>query len=140
MNVIEIIVEGPVVPKARARITRNGAFTPDRSAEYEARVAWCAKAAMRGRPHLSGPLTARIHVELPVPRTWPKWKRDQALSRQLLPISTADLDNYVKATLDALNGVVYRDDAAVVSLHATKEYGPDPLTVVLLTELGRTTS
>ena len=36
-----------------------------------------------------------------------------------------DIDNYVKSVLDAItkNGTYWHDDAQVISLHATKQYG-----------------
>ena len=37
--------------------------------------------------------------------------------------SKADLDNLIKFVCDALNGVFYKDDSQVVSIHARKLYG-----------------
>lgn len=37
-----------------------------------------------------------------------------------------DLDNLVKAILDALNGVAWHDDAQVVELHISKQYVRSP--------------
>jgi crossover junction endodeoxyribonuclease RusA len=37
-----------------------------------------------------------------------------------------DIDKLVRATFDALSGVVYHDDATVVDVHATKEYTDGP--------------
>ncbi len=34
-----------------------------------------------------------------------------------------DIDNYVKAALDAMSGTVYTDDKLVIELHARKVYG-----------------
>jgi Holliday junction resolvase RusA-like endonuclease len=37
-----------------------------------------------------------------------------------------DIDNYVKLLFDAANGLLWRDDAQVVDLHANKRYGAVP--------------
>jgi Holliday junction resolvase RusA-like endonuclease len=34
-----------------------------------------------------------------------------------------DIDNYAKAILDALNGVMWADDGQIVQLTASKSYG-----------------
>ena len=46
----------------------------------------------------------------------------------------SDLDNVVKAVQDALNGVIYKDDAQIVSLHATKKYDMSPGIEILVKE------
>lgn len=46
-----------------------------------------------------------------------------------------DVDKLVRATLDALTGVVYRDDAQVVEESARKVYGPESSTSIIVTIL-----
>lgn len=47
---------------------------------------------------------------------------------------TGDVDKLCRATLDALEGVVYADDAQVVDLHALKRWGaPESVEVVVVT-------
>ena len=36
-----------------------------------------------------------------------------------------DVDNLVKAVLDGLNGIAFKDDCQVVEVHATKGYTSD---------------
>jgi Holliday junction resolvase RusA-like endonuclease len=40
----------------------------------------------------------------------------------------------VKAVQDALNGVIYKDDVQIVSLHATKKYDMVPGVEILVKE------
>jgi Holliday junction resolvase RusA-like endonuclease len=40
-----------------------------------------------------------------------------------------DVDNYAKFTMDALNQVLYRDDAQVVNIEGQKMYAEDPNSV-----------
>jgi crossover junction endodeoxyribonuclease RusA len=46
-----------------------------------------------------------------------------------------DIDKLCRAVLDALTGVVYGDDAQVVRLEATKDYGDTPGTAIEIREM-----
>ena len=46
-----------------------------------------------------------------------------------------DLDNYIKSTLDALNGVIWTDDATIVELNTSKWYADDPRIEIEVKEL-----
>lgn len=48
------------------------------------------------------------------------------LNGELLPAKKPDIDNIVKAVLDALNEVAYRDDTQVVELQVRKQYSERP--------------
>ena len=45
-----------------------------------------------------------------------------------------DVDNFLKAVLDALNGICYQDDAQVTHISATKNFG-EPHIFIELEEL-----
>jgi Holliday junction resolvase RusA-like endonuclease len=51
-----------------------------------------------------------------------------------------DLDNLVKLITDAMNGVFYRDDAQIVAIMASKEFGDQPCTVVNIKKLAESVS
>ena len=108
-----VTVPGKVVGKGRPRFTKAGrAYTPKATAEFEQRVraVWIAA----GHPMLTGPLAVRVTVVRPLPKSAPK-SRDGEWDTY-----RPDLDNVVKAVLDALNGAAYEDDAQVVQIAATK--------------------
>lgn len=108
-----ITVPGKVVGKGRPRFTKAGhAYTPKATVEFERRVraVWIAA----GHPMLTGPLAVRVTVVRPLPKSAPK-SRDGEWDTY-----RPDLDNVVKAVLDALNGVAYEDDAQVVMVTAVK--------------------
>lgn len=46
-----------------------------------------------------------------------------------------DIDNVVKAVLDALNGVAYRDDTQVIELHVRKSYSEKPRVEVCIEKI-----
>lgn len=41
------------------------------------------------------------------------------------PTTRPDIDNYIKSLMDAMNGIVFKDDSQVVSIHAMKRYSED---------------
>ncbi|MTH95409.1 RusA family crossover junction endodeoxyribonuclease [Roseibium sp. RKSG952] len=127
----EVIIEisGRPVAKGRPRYYRGRAVTPSDTRAYEQLIRSCAKFAMNGRTPLDGPLNAIIEVFLPVPVSWSARQKREALDGRTLPVSRPDLDNYVKAVLDGLNGIVFEDDAQVVRIVARKSYSDRPCVI-----------
>lgn len=127
---IEFFVPGAPVGKGRPRAARRGAgvvmFTPEKTADYEALAATTAGNAMHAHQLLDGPLEAVLEMRFPIPASWSKAKRARALAGIEWHTSKPDADNVAKAILDACNGVVFRDDAQVVMLIATKAFSEEP--------------
>lgn len=123
---IRFTVAGP--PLAWARSGHNGAshYTPARQRKAAAVIAWAAKGAMGHRPPIEGPVVLDIHAFMPIAKSWPSWKRTAAAQRRIYPTSTPDWDNLGKLVSDALNGVVWVDDAQVVSAAVHKDYCTHP--------------
>lgn len=139
---IEFFVPGAPVGKGRPRAARRGAgvvmFTPEKTAGYEALVAAAASNAMRAEagPLFTGPLEAVLEMRIPIPASWSRAHKAAALAGAELPTSKPDIDNVAKAILDACNGVVFRDDAQVVMLAATKAFSDEPGVRVVIRECG----
>ena len=128
------------VPKARPRtVSGSGGFvrtyTPAKTVNYEMVVKKYAKIAMNGRPPLTGPVQLKCSFDLPIPKSWPKKKKADALAGKLLPISRPDIDNYIKAVLDAANEIVVRDDSQVVALVSIKQYSETPKATLVFEEI-----
>ena len=142
MRKIEFFVPGAPVGKGRPRAARRGTgvvmFTPEKTAGYEALVAATASNAMRAEaaPLFTGPLEAALEMRIPIPASWSKAHKAAALAGTELPTSKPDIDNVAKAILDACNGVVFRDDAQVVMLVATKAFSDEPGVRVVIREFG----
>jgi Holliday junction resolvase RusA-like endonuclease len=135
---VTVIIAGPAVAKGRARMTRRGfAYTPAKTRKYEAHGRLAAQLAMGGRPPLDVPCALVAMIELPIPASWSKRRRAAAISGDIRPTSRPDVDNYVKAALDAINGIVVADDSLVVDLQAQKKYGVNPRVVLQIAPLTR---
>ena len=109
-------------------------FTPGKTAGYEALVAATAGNAMRAHQLLDGPLEAMLEMRFQVPASWSKARRARALAGAEWHTSKPDADNVAKAVLDACNGVVFRDDAQVVVMIATKAFSEEPGVRVVIRE------
>lgn len=86
-------------------------------------------ATLKARQIRWTPLAGLVAVRVLVVRPRPLRRRPLPLER---PGTRPDLENYLKRALDALNGVVYRDDGGIVWLLAEKVWGAKEGLVVLV--------
>jgi Holliday junction resolvase RusA-like endonuclease len=126
-----IRVPGTMRGKQRPRFSRQTgrAHTPAQTVNMEAHVKQCAIQDV-GQPCLTGPLSVSVEVGVAIPTSWSKRKQTEAASGAARPIGKPDLDNIVKLVADALNGIVWKDDAQIVANLATKHYALFPETII----------
>lgn len=133
---IEIVLAGKPMAKERVRVTRQGhAFTPQRTVNYEARLAWAAQEAMGGRPPLEGPLRVVMDVLLPIPKSRSKKWKAAALAGAVRPVKKPDSDNFAKV-MDSLNLIAWVDDSQIVDLRVRKFYSDAPAMRIQIHQLG----
>lgn len=139
MNPIVIELPGPPVAWARTRVNIAGRsrkfFTPKDQRDYASALQWEAKRAMKGRPLLTGPLTMKVTARLPIPASWSLKKQAQAEAGEVFPGSKPDWDNFAKLAGDALNCIVYRDDAQICDGRVVKVYATNPSLRIEIAEL-----
>lgn len=104
----------------RAIVTESGG---QQHRDWRARVAGAAQDAANGAPLLDGPVSLQLQFWLPKPASAPKRRRVWPTGAR-----SGDVDKLSRCVLDALTGVLFRDDAQVVDLHASKDYGDPGLT------------
>jgi len=111
-----LMIKGSPVAQGRPRFARIGqgvrTYDPAKSSAWKKDIAWQAKE--QGARVMEGPLSVEVIFYLPRPKSLPK-KVNHHTKR-------GDLDNYLKGLFDSLNGVAFRDDSQIVSLHARKVY------------------
>ena len=119
-----IYIPGDPVGKQRPRMVNGHMYTPQRTKDYQSKVAWAWKQA--GGSKLEGPVLMRIVWHYPIPKRTNKANRAAMLKAEIMPTTRPDLDNVCKSIMDGLNGVAYDDDSQIVSLTAIKRYAEDP--------------
>ncbi len=123
---LKIVLAGAPMGKERVRVTRTGhAYTPERTVNYESRLAYAAQQAMNGRPLFEGPLAVRVAAYLPISPSWTKKRQAAARTGQERPVQKPDWDNFGKI-LDALNLIVWADDSQIVNGSVEKHYSDNP--------------
>ena len=79
------------------------------------------------REPFAGPVSIHLEFLLPKPKSAPKRRRTYATKRP-------DLDKLARAILDSVTHILIEDDAQVVEITATKDYG-QPGVRVTITEI-----
>lgn len=117
-------VPGQAVGKGRPRFVKatGRAYTPGPTLTYENLVKNAAADAMQDWPPFDGPVSLTILVDVLVSESWPTWKRAAALAGRIMPTGKPDSDNLLKLISDAINKVVWVDDAQVCDCEITKRF------------------
>lgn len=120
-------VAGIPVAKARPRFTKTGrTYTPQKTKTWENTIRAFVLASFF-KAQTDKPVGVQLQFNMPRPKSAPKGR--------IYPQAKPDLDNLEKAVLDALNGVVWLDDAQVVNKYAAKVYGARPGVHIVVTEV-----
>ncbi len=128
---IVIALDGPAVGKGRPRATvLNGHATlyPDgKTVKYEAQLRLAAMQQMAGRQPTIQPVRVLVSVRIQIAPSSTKTELEAARLGHSHPIkrNSGDVDNYLKI-LDALNGIVWVDDAQIVEALVRKVYSEQP--------------
>ncbi|WP_346868056.1 RusA family crossover junction endodeoxyribonuclease [Clostridium sp. UBA1353] len=115
-----IVVKGKIKGKARPRVFKGHAMTPEDTVNYEnwVRISY----REQDGKYLDGPIKARITAYYPIMSSYPK-KRVKAIKEGLeYPTKKPDGDNIAKIILDSLNGIAFKDDSQIVELTILKRY------------------
>lgn len=107
------LVIGPPHPFARTRGGTGGArFNPEKYRTWKEAAGFIAQGIRRGRPKLEGPVGIEL-VITPDGIIFEVWETAVSEARGTL---RGDLDNYAKALIDALQGVLYKNDRQVETI------------------------
>ena len=141
LRVIEFTLYGAPVAQARARHTVAGGrvrtYDPRPSREFKSEVKAAAQAHVPGCL-LTGPLIFEARVYRPIPKGMSQAKRRLALAGMLRPVTRPDLKNYIAGIEDALEGVIYANDAQIVGYgDSGKWYGDPPRVQIAIREIWR---
>ena len=117
------------VEQARPRATRMGRrirlYDPKKVSVYKKQLAMMCKFQYKDQP-LSGQLTVNLKFYRHVQSSVSKKERKLRLIGAHRPTVKPDVDNYIKSTLDGLNGLLWGDDNQIVKIVAEKFYSDRP--------------
>lgn len=139
-KVTTFIVKGKPQGKARARTfydtraAKMRSVTPDQTRSYEDLIRWNYRAA-GGVYYADKTLQVAIEAVYPIPQSFSKAKKNDAVNGDLRPTTKPDCDNVIKVVLDALNGIAYHDDKQVVCVSCSKYYGETGYIKIQLKEI-----
>ena len=109
------LVTGLPVGFARTRGDGAARFNPSRYTLWKTAAGTIAQGVRRGRPKLEGPVGIEL-VVTPEGIVFEVW--ETAVSKARGKRLRGDLDNYAKALIDALQGVLYENDRQVETITA----------------------
>ena len=100
MSTIKFVVPTEPVPFKRAMTNGKRRFNDPRYSDFKDYVGAHAKVAMNGQAPFDGAIRITVTVSTKYEPT---------------SLKSGDVDNHLKAAMDALNGICYRDDRQIVN-------------------------
>lgn len=135
---MELIFNIEPQQQERPRATGRGRFIrvydPPKTAKFKRELKQLATEMYHDAP-LEGEIYLKVAFYRKIQKSISKKEHDRRASGTHRPIVKPDLDNYIKSTLDALNGVIWTDDATIVELNTSKWYADDPRIEIEVKEL-----
>lgn len=92
---------------------------------YTERVAWEARRLWGIAPPWTGPVVMSMAAVFAIPESWPAKTKQAAAEGRVMHIADPDIDQLIKALLDAVRGIVFVDDNQLCGFLApvSKRYG-----------------
>lgn len=122
----------PIEPRGKMAIRavsiggKAMAFPHPEQAKYATKVRAIIESLDRPTEPLTGPLMLSVDVMLPIPASWSKRKRDEAIAGYIRPTSKPDVSNLLKNIEDIMNGLIWVDDKQIVGARIVKSYNALP--------------
>ena len=109
------------VPASRPRVSRWSTYYPKKYTKFKKDMeALTSEIEITPSEKL---VSVELEFRIMMPKSFSKKKR-QGLNNTYCS-NNSDIDNYIKAILDSLNGVFYIDDKQVVEIFARKIYSDE---------------
>lgn len=133
---VEFVIHEVPVSWKRARTRGKKFFVDAKTAAWKQSVKdYFREAAPEGFEPLDGRVELALAFVFPFPKSWPKYRKQEAMTFRVSHTQKPDADNLAKGVMDALNGVAWVDDGQVCGLGVTKVWGPVGAVVVSITEV-----
>lgn len=126
---MKLVFDIEPVEQARPRATRMGRgirlYDPKKVSVYKKQLAMMCKFQYKEQP-LSGEIHLKVKFYRRIQKSLSKIEHQRRARGEHRPIVKADLSNYLKSFEDALNGVLWEDDAMIVHEEIDKYYSDHP--------------
>lgn len=126
---MELIFNIEPQQQERPRATGRGKFIrmydPPKTAKFKKQLRALAAETYHDAP-LEGEIYLKVAFYRKVQKNVSKKEHDRRVSGARRPIVKPDLSNYLKSFEDALNGVLWADDAMIVHEEIDKYYSDEP--------------
>lgn len=127
---MKFTIPGEPTGKARPRVTKWGAYTPEKTVLYENLVKTCYDGGF-----FDGELSMNVEAYYQIPKSASKRNAECMRLESIRPTKKPDCDNVLKIIADALNGVAYKDDSQIVDARVQKFYSDNPRVEVVIEEM-----
>jgi Holliday junction resolvase RusA-like endonuclease len=111
--------------KQRARVTKWGTYTPEKTVNYETYVKELY-AVKYPDTKLKGALGIYIAAYISIPKSTSKKNSADMFINKIRPTKKPDASNILKIVEDALNKVAYDDDSQIIDVAVFKAYSDVP--------------
>ena len=134
---IHITIEGTARPQGSKRHVGNGIMVESSKhvGLWRTWVRLKATQAMAGRPQIVGPVQIAILFQFDRPKKHFKANGELRADAPKWHTGRPDVDKLLRAILDALTGVCFKDDSQVSRCFTEKPYGMAAQTVIDVAEL-----
>lgn len=119
------------VGKQRPQFCFKGkyAYTPKKTKDFQSIIAGYAAIFMKDNclTITDGPIAINVIIDMKVPKSWSKAKKEAALNGEVRVIKKPDNDNMEKAIWDSMEQIVYFNDSQIVDNCCRKFYGVEDI-------------
>jgi len=132
----QLTVYGKPTAQGRPRFNSfsKSAYDPQPSREAKQKIAKEAIESKQVMLPADTPLRASFKIYVPLIVSWSKKKKAELIGKPVT--AKSDLSNYIKLIEDALNGIAYPDDSAIVCYgECFKVYSEKPRVEILIESL-----
>ena len=124
--IIELLIPGEPQGKLRARVSKFGAYTPKKTVNYETYIKELFVIKYPDFIPLAGALIIELMAWLTIPKSTSKKRRGLMLKKIIRPTKRPDVDNILKTSMDALEGLAFKNDNQIATVLASKFYSDQP--------------
>jgi Holliday junction resolvase RusA-like endonuclease len=130
-EIMRMVFDIDPCPASRPRVSRWSTYYPKKYTQFRNEMK--ALTSEMDTTPCEKLISVDIEFNVRIPKSWTKKKKKEKNGQYC--DNGCDIDNYLKAILDSLNGVLFVDDRQVVEVYARKRYSDKPNIIFAMKEL-----